>query len=75
VKNATIIKDCTGTYLRLNGKDYKVCNVEKVSRYQNDIDVSVSFKELKNCDGLGNIVPVCYMLHHFESWIEIEKIK
>ena len=74
-KNATVIKDCTGTYLRLNGKDYKVCNIEKVSSYQTGIDISVCFKELKDCEGTGNIVATCYMLHQFESWIEIEHIK
>lgn len=74
-KNATVIKDCTGTYMRLNGKDYKVCNIEKVSSFQNGTTVSVSFKELKDCEGSGNIVATCYMLHQFESWIEIENIK
>jgi hypothetical protein len=74
-KNATVIKDCTGTYMRMNGKDYKVCNIEKVSSFQNSITVLVSFKEQKDCEGSGNIVQTCYMLHQFESWIEIENIK
>ena len=74
-KNATVIKDCTGTYMRLNGKDYKVCNIEKVSSFQIGITVLVSFKKLKDCEGSGNIVSTCYLLHQFESWIEIKNIK
>ena len=74
-KNATVVKDCTGTYMRSNGKDYKVCNIEKVASFQNGTTVSVSFKELKDCEGSGKIVPTCYMLHEFESWIEIENIQ
>ena len=74
-KNATVIKDCTGTYLRLNGKDYKVCNFDKVSSFQNGVNVSVNFTELKQCDNPANIIPTCYMLHQFDSWIEIESIQ
>jgi hypothetical protein len=75
IKNATVIKDCTGTYMRLDGKDYKVCNIEKVSPFQNGITVSVSFKELQDCEGPGNTLVTCYMFHDFESWIEIDNIK
>lgn len=74
IENATVIKDCTGTYLRLKGKDYKVCNFEKVSSLQNGTNVSVTFKKLTECDGSGNSAVTCYVFHQFDSWIEIEKI-
>ena len=28
---ATVVKDCTGTYLRINKEDYQVCNADTVS--------------------------------------------
>ncbi|MEO7049078.1 MAG: hypothetical protein ABI091_27485 [Ferruginibacter sp.] len=72
--NGIIIKDCTGTYLRLNEKDYKVCNLEKVSSFQSDTNVRVTFKQLKNCEGTANSTPICYLLHQYVAWIEIEDI-
>ena len=74
-ENATVIKDCTGTYLRMQGKDYKVCNIEKTSSLRNDINISVTFKKLTECDGSGNLGQICDLYHKFDSWIEIETIK
>ncbi len=70
----TVIKDCTGTYLRLDGKDYHVCNLEKVSAYTNGAKIPVTFKILEDCAHSKETI-TCYMLHKNEGWIEVEKIK
>ncbi|MEO5943889.1 MAG: hypothetical protein ABIP30_02715 [Ferruginibacter sp.] len=72
--NGIIIKDCTGTYLRLNGNDYKVCNLEKITSFLSDTNVRVTFKQLQGCDGSGNFTPTCYLLHQYIGWVEIEDI-
>jgi hypothetical protein len=72
---ATVIADCTGTYLRWDGKDYKVCNIEKVSSYPTGTTVETTFKKIAECKGLGNFPVTCYMYHEYDSWIEVEKIK
>ena len=74
-ETVTVIKDCTGAYLRRNGIDYKVCNPEKLSSFQNEINVSASFKQLTACNGSTDHAPTCYMIHQFNSWIEIKNIK
>jgi hypothetical protein len=48
-KNVTVVKDCTGTYLRVDRKDYQVCNAEKVSSFPNDAIVKVDFKKIQIC--------------------------
>jgi len=72
---ATIITDCTGTYLRINNKDYKVCNLEKTGNYINGQTVEVTFKKMDVCDGSGNFQVVCYLNHPFETWVQVIKIK
>ncbi len=60
-ENMIVIKDCTGSYLRFNEKDYQICNIELVENYENGTEVKASFKEIDNCDesqGDG-----CLMLH------------
>ncbi len=74
-KTAKIITDCTGTYLNWNGKDYKVYNLEKVSSFPNGSTVTVTFKKIPECKGLGNFPVTCYMNHEYDSWIEVETIK
>lgn len=73
-KTAIVIVDCTGTYLSWNGKDYKICNLEKVSSFANGSTVEVSFKKLTECNGSGNFFVTCYMNHEYDSWIEVETI-
>lgn len=73
VKNETmtVVRDCTGTYLRLNEKDYNVCNFEKVSSFPDGVSVIATFKKIKNCTSRA----VCLTFHENEGWIHVEKIK
>ncbi len=74
-KTATVVRDCTGVYLNMNGKDYRVCNIEKISNYKHGQEITVSYKLVSSCDGTANDQPVCFMLHEYESWIEVKKVK
>jgi hypothetical protein len=74
-KNATVLKDCTGTYLRVDDKDYHVCNIEKTSAFTNGASVSVSFKKIEECNGSAAQQIVCEMLRLNDGWIEIKSIK
>ena len=74
-KSATIVRDCTGTYLRISEKDYRVCNFEKVANYLNGEEVVVTFNKTCSCTGPANDQIQCMMYHEFESWIEVTKIK
>jgi len=71
----TVERDCTGTYLRLDGKDYQVCNLEKVSSFSDGATVTATFRKIKECNGSAKDAIVCYMLHANEGWIEVDKIK
>lgn len=72
-QSATIVRDCSGTYLRIKDKDYRVCNTEKLSSFENGDKVTVSTKEQSKCD-LENGFS-CYVNHPFENWVEVTKIK
>jgi hypothetical protein len=72
---ATIITDCTGTYLRINRKDYKVCNLEKTENINHGQAVEVTFKKIDECNASGNFPTTCYLNHPFEAWAQIIKIK
>lgn len=74
-QTVTVIRDCTGTYLRMNGKDYHVCNPEKVASFYEGATVTATFKKIKECNGSTKDVIVCLMVHENEGWIEVDKIK
>lgn len=74
-KTVTVVRDCTGSYLRWEEKDYHVCNLEKITDFANGTEVTATFKKLKKCDGSANDRAVCLMIHQNEGWIEVLEIK
>lgn len=74
LESITVVKDCTGTYLRYEGKDYQVCNIEKLMSYSDGEMVHANFRKIEKCNGTAMDVIVCFMLHPNEGWIEVERI-
>ncbi len=68
-----VIKDCTGTYLRVSGRDYQVCNPEVVA-YPNGTTVNATFRFIKECHGSASTAIVCMMFHQDYGWVEVDKI-
>lgn len=69
-----VVRDCTGVYLRDKaGKDFKVCNEDRLSSYSTGTKIRVSFDNLNECSGLIED-PSCTEEHLFEGKIEITNI-
>ena len=73
-QKATVVRNCTGLYLRINEKNYQVCNEDKVP-YPADVSVTVRFRKITECNGSANDKPRCMMLFPSEGWIEVCEIK
>jgi hypothetical protein len=71
-KNAIVIRDSTGTYLRINDRDYKVCNLENLSKVKNGRYVRITYRKTNECIEKNN---ACYTVHPHEGMIEVMKIK
>lgn len=71
---AVVLKDCTGTYLRIHNKDYNVCNFELIQSYPEGTELNVFFQKIDECNPLGDPI-ICEMYHKTEGIIEITKIK
>jgi major membrane immunogen (membrane-anchored lipoprotein) len=71
-KKMTVIKDCTGTYLEYNDKDYHVCNNEITDSFENGTKVRASFTNIANCLEIDETL--CEMLHKNEGWIKVTEI-
>ena len=72
VENTTaqIIRDCTGTYIRMNEKDYKVCNEKTIENIESNTTVNLAFKSVENCPVKDDIV-MCMMYHETEGFVEV----
>jgi hypothetical protein len=71
----TIVRDCTGTYLRQDSKDYHVCNTDRLSSFSNGEIVIATYKRIETCSGSAMHEYVCKMYHQTVGWIEVETIK
>jgi hypothetical protein len=70
-----VIKDCTGTYLTVGGKDFQVCNLEKTASFAHNTSATATFSKIVLCKGAANNAISCKMLHANEGWIEIQTIQ
>ncbi len=71
----TVIKDCTGTYLRLNDKDHPICNEDKLDKFASGTVVDASFVKDDKC--VSDRVH-CAMVHDHEIEVgafRVTKIK
>jgi hypothetical protein len=72
---STVSRDCTGTYLRINSRDYHICNPEVIATVTAGKEVTARYIKLKACNGSAKDGMICMMYHENEGWIEVKKIK
>ena len=70
--NALLIKDCTGSYLRIGEKDYLISNNTIVENIETNTELDVSYNEV---DEIESNEFVCLMYHEYKGIVEITKIK
>ncbi len=70
----TVIKDCTGTYIRVNSRDLFVCNYELLDSYAHNTVINVSYGTLNRCDKKDTITR-CTMAHTFDKFVKIKTIE
>ncbi len=70
----TINRDCTGTYLMLNNKDYLICNPSIADSYENDSSIKVKFKSKTSCSS-NSTGMICALYHKNYGLVEITEIK
>lgn len=74
----TVIRDCTGTYLRKDSVDYPVCNVNELAGISDGTTVRISYEMHQKdrwCQAQESVH--CMMVHPFQTgeWIGILKAK
>lgn len=73
--NATVIKNCTGTYLRVLDKEYKVCNSKKIANFEDQQKVLANFSLTKECKSENFLGGICSMAYPFDGLINVIDIK
>ena len=73
-RNAEIDRDCTGTYLRLNNRDYMICNPEMVNSYADGSPIKVKYNTISECAPSDPNIIVCEMYHKYFGHVEITEI-
>jgi len=71
---ATIERDCTGTYIEINNRDYLVCNPSMVSSYSDGSSIKVKYTSVFECPTDSNTV-VCELYHKNYGMVKITEIK
>lgn len=70
-QTATVFKNCTGSYLRFEDNDFKVCNQEIIESYQKGEVITVSLRHIDQC----SYDYACNLYYPFEGWVEVLEIE
>ncbi len=70
----TVIKDCTGEYLRYEGKDYQICNGRIAASFPNGAPASAVFTKVAECKA-PDTGGICMMYHANEGWITVTELE
>jgi hypothetical protein len=70
---AIVVRDCTGTYIRVSEKDYLVCNNDLLEKKQTGDTVRVRFQSIQNCPRLDTTI-VCMMYHEHHGLVKLKKV-
>ena len=75
LQTGTIVRDCTGTYVRVaENEDYLVCNSDILASKKDGEKVSVVYDYTKECaERDGKIM--CMMYHENKGMIRVKSIK
>lgn len=75
LSTGTIVRDCTGTYVRLGeNEDYLVCNSDILASKKDGEKVSLIFDYTKTCaERDGKIM--CMMFHENKGMIRVKEVR
>lgn len=70
----TVVKNCTGVYLKNNNNSYRVCNYNLLDDYQDGDKINITVKKTESCieESPFNI---CYLNYPSKGVVEILNIK
>lgn len=70
--SAEVVRDCTGVYVRVDNKDYFVCNKSALVDKENGAQVNIKMEEdqADNCEGKNDIV--CMMYHEHKGVVKVK---
>ena len=67
--NMKVVRDCTGTYLQFDGKDYFVCNKSRLAPFADGSMVNAAFSRVTSCPASDDVV--CMMYHEHAGTVEV----
>ncbi|WP_313267238.1 hypothetical protein [Epilithonimonas vandammei] len=75
LQTGTIVRDCTGTYLRVGeNEDYLICNAEILEAKKDGEKVSLVFDYTKECKERDGKI-MCMMYHENKGMIRVKSVK
>lgn len=65
-----IVRDCSGTYIRMDEWDYKVCNDDLLANLENEAMITLSFIDVNKCK-LPDGIAVCMLYHEHVGSVKV----
>ena len=73
MRKVTFVRDCTGSYIRIDSNDYKICNYQDVQKFESGDVLKVSYDSIGKCENTNPEQLTCKMAHLYVHNIHIHK--
>ena len=70
----TVVRDCSGTYLRHDNKDFHVCNDSLLRAFSDGATVKLRYRKATECTDQRDRM-VCMMYHENQGWVRVDEIQ
>ena len=67
-----VIRDCTGTYLRADGQDFRVCNTSALGNFDDNEVIHVTVEKVEHCDPPAEAI--CLMAHEHRGLVKVREV-
>lgn len=74
-QDITVVKDCSGSYLKIDGEDYLICNHDIVENHEDGAIVDASYEIVVDCPSTNDTSFVCMLYHQHEGLILVSSIE
>ncbi len=71
----TVVRDCTGTYLRHNMTDFRVCNPAVIQYVEAETSIEVNFEKVNSCRTPAEDTVFCDLYHKHDGMVEILNVR
>ncbi len=73
-QTVVIVRNCSGTYVKIDEQDFQVCNAEALEKFDDGESVDIEYEDVEKCENKEGVA-VCMLYHPHEGYVFVNQVK